>query len=91
MSDPFDQIDLTPAPAEPERRRLFSVGFWAMMALCLLCVLAGAAMVAFGPMFTGHGSTPSPSPPAASPAAAASPAPAPSALAGPASDAAIAV
>jgi nitrate reductase NapE component len=45
-----------PPPHEPEPpRRRVSVAVWAMMALCLLCVLAGAAVVAFGPMFTGHG------------------------------------
>ena len=50
-----DPSDLAPGrdPAAYGRRRLFSVGFWAMMALCLLCVLAGAALVKFAPMFAG--------------------------------------
>ena len=50
-----DPSDLAPSrdPAAYARRRLFSVGFWAMMALCLGCVLAGAALVKFAPMFAG--------------------------------------
>jgi hypothetical protein len=98
MTDPFAPPDLTPGRAPPQGRRLFSVGFWAMMALCLLCVLAGAAVVAFGPMFTGPGFTghgaPAAPPPSVTPAAAPPPysaATPPPAVGGPAGDAAIAV
>ncbi len=50
-----DPSDLAPSqdPAAYGRRRMFSVGFWAMMALCVLCILAGAAVVKFAPMFVG--------------------------------------
>jgi len=93
MTDPLDLPDLAPGRAPPERRRLFSVGFWAMMALCLLCVLAGAAVVAFGPMFTGRGAPsapPAPAQPAATSTTSSAAAP-PPAAAGAAGDAAIAV
>ncbi|HEX7761797.1 MAG TPA: hypothetical protein VF459_19980, partial [Caulobacteraceae bacterium] len=50
-----DPSDLAPSqdPAAYGRRRMFSVGFWAMISLCLLCILAGAAVVGFAPMLTG--------------------------------------
>ena len=72
-----DPSDLAPSrdPAAYGRRRLFSVGFWAMMALCLSCVLAGAALVKFAPMFAA----PAPHAPATPAAAAAPPGPAPNA------------
>lgn len=41
-------------PPEPNTddapRSMFSPAFWAMMVLCLLCVVAGAAFVLFAPM-----------------------------------------
>lgn len=51
MTDPADPADITPpgnpaAYAKPFRP---SLGFWAMMALCVLCVLAGWSVRAFGP------------------------------------------
>ena len=55
-----DPADLAPSrdPADYGRRGLFSVSFWAMMALCVLCVLAGAAVVYLRPAFVfGRGQT----------------------------------
>jgi hypothetical protein len=51
MTDPADPADITPpgnpaAYAKPFRP---SVSFWAMIALCVLCVLAGVAVTTFGP------------------------------------------
>ncbi len=92
-----DPSDLAPSrdPAAYGRRRLFSVGFWAMMALCLLCVLAGAALVKFAPMFAPappHAAA-TPAPPGPAPAAGQPSAATPAALtqAGQAADAAAAV
>ena len=51
MSAPPDPVELT-APRDPAaygRTRLMGPSFWAMMALCVLCVIAGASVVAFGP------------------------------------------
>ena len=72
-----DPADLAPSrdPADYGRRGLFSVSFWAMMALCVLCVLAGAAVVYLRPAFVfGRGQT--------APAAAARPPAAPQVPAG---------
>lgn len=48
-----DPADLAPSrdPADYGRRSLFSASFWAMIALCVLCVLAGAAVVYMHPAF----------------------------------------
>ena len=47
-----DPVELA-APVDPAayrpRRSLFSAGFWAAMAFCVLCVAGGAALVRFGP------------------------------------------
>ena len=51
MSAPPDPVELS-APRDPAdygRPRLMGPSFWAMMALCVLCVIAGASVVAFGP------------------------------------------
>ncbi len=46
-----DPSELAPSrdPADYGRTRLFSTAFWAMISLCVLCVLAGAAVVKFAP------------------------------------------
>lgn len=51
MTDPADPADLTPPgnPADYAKPFRPSLGFWAMMALCVLCVLAGWSVRAFGP------------------------------------------
>ena len=48
-----DPADLAPSrdPADYGRRRLFTPWFWAMIALCLVSVALGAAVVKFAPMF----------------------------------------
>lgn len=51
MSGRPDPDDIT-APRDPAEYRpkpLIGVGFWAMIALCVLCVLAGAAVATLGP------------------------------------------
>jgi hypothetical protein len=67
-------------PAEYRPRPLLGVTFWAMLALMLLCVLAGVAIAEFGPRLMGQGPAarraPEP-PPAAETAATPAPAAAP--------------
>lgn len=76
MSPPSDNLGTPEAstprdPADYRPRPLLGVTFWAMIALMLLCVLAGVAIANFGPRLFG------PNPFAAKPAAkAAEPAPA---------------
>src|SRR3954471_13503943 len=48
MIDPT-QTGVPRAPADDRPKPLMSLGFWAMMALCVLCVLAGAAIVLLAP------------------------------------------
>ena len=48
MTQP-DVQDSPPDPAGYRPRRLLGVGFWAMLAFALLCVLAGIAIADFGP------------------------------------------
>lgn len=83
-----DDIAAPRNPADYARPRLMGVGFWAMMALCVLCVIAGAAVVRFGPdLFPTRpapaatpdpflGEAPTPAPAAAAQPDAAPPAPA---------------
>jgi hypothetical protein len=65
-------------PAEYRPRPLLGVTFWAMLALMLLCVLAGVAIAEFGPRLMGQGSAarraPEPLPTAETPATPAPPA-----------------
>ena len=46
-----DPAELAPSrdPAAYGRRRVMSPSFWAMISLCVLCILAGMAIVSFGP------------------------------------------
>ncbi|HZZ34616.1 MAG TPA: hypothetical protein VFE03_02745 [Caulobacteraceae bacterium] len=87
-----DPSELAPSrdPADYGRSRLFTTAFWAMISLCILCVLAGAAVVKFAPMIWPKPAPPGPSQPAASAAASPAPLPAagPSPVATPAPDAA---
>jgi hypothetical protein len=73
MSAPADSVVTSGLPKDPAeyRRAPLGLGLWSLMALCLLCVLAGAGVAAFLPRFL-----PNPAP-AAPPAAAIAPAPAP--------------
>jgi len=79
MSPPADDAALS-APKDPAAYRpkpLLGVTFWAMMALMLLCVLAGVAIASFGPqLLAGRGPRrgPAETPLAAEPAAAVAPA-----------------
>lgn len=75
MTDPADPADLTPPgnPADYAKPFRPSLGFWAMMALCVLCVLAGWSVRAFGP--TLWPVKPKPGEAAAPPAAAPAPPP----------------
>ena len=41
----MSQPDLPKDPAEYRPKPLMGVGFWAMIALCVLCVLAGVLVV----------------------------------------------
>ncbi len=81
------------APSDPaiyaRRRPLLGPGFWAMVCLCVLCVILGALITRFGPVWfpiTGNGAgdpvrsasipvSPDARPPIASPAPADAPAP----------------
>jgi len=49
MSPPASEISAPKDPAEYRRKPLLGVTFWAMLALMLLCVLAGVAVANFGP------------------------------------------
>ncbi|HEY5107725.1 MAG TPA: hypothetical protein VII73_13310 [Caulobacteraceae bacterium] len=46
-----DPAELAPSrdAAEYGRRGLMSSGYWAMISFCVLCILAGMAIVRFGP------------------------------------------
>ncbi|HEX3364070.1 COG4223 family protein [Phenylobacterium sp.] len=87
MIPPTDASDLTAPkdPAEYRPRPLLGVTFWAMIALMLLCVLAGVAIANFGPRWFG------PKPPARPAEAPAAVEPAPAAASAPAATPAIAL
>lgn len=72
MSVMPDSAELAPSrdPADYGRKPLFSRGFWAVIALCLFCILAGAGVAKFGPLLF-----PAKRPPAPAVAPAAAPAP----------------
>ncbi len=72
MSALPDPAELAPSrdPAAYGRARILSPTFWAMMSLCVLCVLAGVAIVSYAPKFWPVRVSPSPAP-----ATAASPGP----------------
>lgn len=55
MSLPPDASEITAPkdPADYRPRPLLGATFWAMMALMLLCVLAGVAIADFGPRIFG--------------------------------------
>jgi hypothetical protein len=72
MSEPSD-LSAPKDPADYRPRPLLGVTFWAMLALCVLCVLAGIAVAAYLPHFGGGKPA---ARPAESPAPAAEPAPA---------------
>lgn len=73
----MSQPDLPKDPAEYRQKPLMGVGFWAMIALCLLCVLAGAAVAWFAPRLLRGPEPPAPPPTPAAPAASAAPIPLP--------------
>lgn len=75
MTSPDLPPDLPRDPAEYRPRPLLGVGFWAMIALCVLCVLAGAAVAVFAPRLLKPAPAAPPAAPAP-PAAVAPPAPA---------------
>lgn len=85
MIPPTDASDLTAPkdPAEYRPRPLLGVTFWAMIALMLLCVLAGVAIANFGPRWFGPqpAARPAEAPAAVEPAPAVTSAPATPALA----------
>lgn len=56
--------DLRKAPADDRPRPLLGVGFWVVIVLGALCVLAGAGVASMGPSLWPA----KPAPPAASPA-----------------------
>lgn len=96
MSSSSDSSEIT-APKDPAAyrpRALLGPTFWALLALCVLCVLAGVAIADYGPkLFTGKpaarsAAEPAPAAEAAAPTAApAPPAPLPAAAAqGPSPD-----
>ena len=64
MNPPSDEITAPKDPAEYRPRPLMSATYWAMMALMLLCVLAGVAIAVFVPKLLA------PKAPAVAPAAA---------------------
>ena len=72
MSVMPDSAELAPSrdPADYGRKPLFSRGFWAVIALCLFCILAGAGVTKFGPLLF-----PAQRPPAPAVASTAAPAP----------------
>ncbi|MBW8813575.1 MAG: hypothetical protein JF588_09135 [Caulobacterales bacterium] len=76
--------DLPRDPAEYRRRPLMGVGFWAMIAFGILCVLAGAGVAYLAPRYLAP--KPPAAPASAPPAAAAAPAPS-AAMAAPAASA----
>ncbi len=53
MSVTPDPAELAPSrdPADYGRKPIFSRGFWAVMVLCLACILGGVAITKFGPRF----------------------------------------
>jgi hypothetical protein len=68
-----DPAELAPTrdPAAYGRRRVLSAGYWAMISLCVLCILAGMAIVSFAPrIFRSRPSDVRDLTPAAAPAAA---------------------
>ncbi|HEY5070920.1 MAG TPA: hypothetical protein VII63_02710 [Caulobacteraceae bacterium] len=65
-----DPAELAPSrdPAAYRRRRILSPSFWAMMSLAVLSVLAGVAIMSFGPrLFRARPSEPAPAPSATLP------------------------
>ncbi|HWA62556.1 MAG TPA: hypothetical protein VG939_14330, partial [Caulobacteraceae bacterium] len=68
LPDPSDDLAPSRDPADYGRRRMFSNAFWAMMVLCLLCVLGGVAVVVLAPRLLHK---PAATAPTAPPAAAA--------------------
>ncbi|MFI4965370.1 MAG: COG4223 family protein [Caulobacterales bacterium] len=80
MSRPTDpsEIEAPKDPAAYRPRPLLGMTFWAMLALMLLCVLAGVAVASFGPRLFGPRRSATPAAPAAaveSPPAPAAPSP----------------
>src|SRR4051812_4056435 len=69
MSPPSDEITAPKDPAEYRPRPLMGATYWAMMALMVLCVLAGVAIAEFLPrMLARHApATSTPAPAAANP------------------------
>jgi hypothetical protein len=57
-------------PAEYRPRPLLGLGFWVLLALCLVCVLAGVSLAVFAPRLWAHRPTPrlEAPPPASEPA-----------------------
>ena len=76
MSADPDPAELPRDPADYARPRLMGVGFWAMIALAVVCVAAGAGIATFGARLW-----PAKPAPAAAPLAPAAQAPAPKSLA----------
>jgi hypothetical protein len=74
MSDDSD-ISAPKDPAAYRAKPLLGATFWAMIALCVLCVLAGVAVATFLPRWLAGRAAPHPA--AAAPAAAAEPLPPP--------------
>lgn len=62
MSVMPDSAELAPSrdPADYGRKPLFSRGFWAVIALCLFCILAGAGVTKFGPLLFPAKGAPAP-------------------------------
>jgi len=82
MSPPSDEITAPKDPAEYRPRPLMGATYWAMMALMLLCVLAGVAIALFVPKVLAPKTVaPAAAPAAAGPDHAAAAAPAPTAVA----------
>ncbi len=65
MSALPEPADLAPSrdPAVYGRARILSPTFWAMMGLCVLCILAGMAIVSFAPRLWPARTTPAAAPP----------------------------
>ena len=77
--DPDSELSAPKDPADYRPRPLMGVTFWAMIALMMLCVLAGVAIANFGPRLFGArpAARGAAEPPPAAEPAAATPAPAP--------------
>jgi hypothetical protein len=77
MTSPEPSLNSAPKdPAEYRPRPLLGVGFWAMLALAVVCVLAGVLIATLGPKLLAHRPVPAaaapalePTPTAAAPAA----------------------